>query len=160
MQIPKSQCDFCENLMIYPKSEIERIIDINALVIKKTSLTTIKLLIRISDEAFFYLVNNYPELFLKIMEEKQLTCPPTLDAKIVLINQFLHYKKSSHLDSFIKCGVCNKEACSFHLEHGKFTFLKCNKCDKTNVVCGWCSEELYNRDHCYFCNNRHDYIYV
>lgn len=144
-------CDFCENNLLIPKKYIHKYINKYFKTLYK-----IELLVRISENAYNYmLLNHHQEI-----EKMNLTIKMEEKDKYYLIKQFLYYDNLTNIPSFIKCDICNKEACMFHFTFNVFIFYKCNLCNKISNICGWCQEEMPLNYYCINCDFDKKIIYL
>lgn len=151
------KCDYCENNMIIPNKYIDKYINKNLYNHNK-----LEQICRISDIAYVYILENYPDTFKKLNNVNI-----NFEGRIILdygkyhrIRLFLFYNELTRKASMYTCDMCARNACMFHYIHSCFLIHKCDKCNKITVICGWCQEETTPQYYCQHCDEYKNLMYV
>lgn len=134
-------CDCCDFNMIIPRKHTE-------------SLYKIEGLCRVSDLANDYISIYHQNIYQKINHS------PNISNNHNLVQQFLHYHHGTKEASGYKCDMCHKEAYNFHFIYSNFIFHKCDVCQKTTVICGWCQEETPINFYCVKCDHDKENLFI
>ena len=142
-------CDYCGFNMIIPRKYLYKYIE------KHTkSLYKIEGLCRVSD-----LANDYVSIYHQNIYQK-INHYPTIHNNYNLIQQFLHHHTGTKESSDYRCDLCSKNSCNFHFIYSNFIFHKCNDCQQTTVICGWCQEETPSNYYCIKCDNDKEQLFI
>ena len=155
------KCNFCECNMLMPIKYIPKYVNKH-----KKSLHKLEEMARMSEVAFNYIKTDYPEIFKKInvknietLNNNKLDCE-IVPIKAILIGQFLHFDMGTKNSSHFHCDLCNKHACMFHFIYSNFIFHKCDICNRTTTLCGWCQDETTVNYYCLYCDDDKELMFL
>ncbi|QKF94190.1 hypothetical protein QKU48_gp0732 [Fadolivirus algeromassiliense] len=149
-----NKCHYCDDNMIIPNKYIGKYITKHIYNINK-----IEEMCRISDIACSYILDHYPD----IIERLNINIKPDNrinmeNGRYFRVRLFLHHNEMTKIPSLFTCNICNKDACMFHYTTSCFIFHKCNDCNKTTIICGWCQQETTEKYYCFYCDHFEELI--